>query len=101
MGEDGLDDSGDFGGAVFLEHLDEGAEEVEGHGVAGEEVIKETVLFDGLVLLLVGDTRLGILKGEVVEEILASLFSPDIMFSCLRVEDVKGPTPISSPCSMR
>lgn len=59
----------------FLHLLYEWAEEVECHGLAGEEVVEEAIFFDGFVLLFVGYSCLGILVREGCEEVLACLFT--------------------------
>lgn len=74
-GEDGLHYLCDDGFLSFMHELDEWVEEVEGHGLAGEEVVEEAVLFDGLVLLLACHPLLGVLECEGGEEVLASLLS--------------------------
>lgn len=73
--EDGLYDVGDEVFFSFLHELDEGAEEIEGHGLTGEEVVEEAVLFDGLVFLFAGDSLLGVLEREGCEEVFAADFS--------------------------
>ena len=50
--EDGLHYLCDCRSVSFLHHLYERTEEIECHGLAGEEIVEEAVLFDGLVLLL-------------------------------------------------
>lgn len=70
-GEDGLHYLCDDGFLVFVHELDEGAEEVECHGLGGEEIVEEAVLFDGLVHLLACHPLLGILECKGCEEVLA------------------------------
>lgn len=62
--KDGLDDPSDDFFLSFVHQLDEWAEEVEGHGLAGEEIVEEAILFDGLVLLFVGDSLFSVLESE-------------------------------------
>lgn len=73
--EDGLHNPRNDGFFSFVHQLDEWTEEVEGHGLAGEEVVEEAVFFDGLVLLLAHDSQLGVLKRKGCKEVLPGLFA--------------------------